>query len=309
MNKLLENTDRFFLFFSIINMICYLLHFTNFNNEGQDYISWLVLSVITGIIAYYKDKQFEKWYAIQVMIGSFLLFAEKNFLSIGIVGLTFFLILVLAPLTYQSFGKVVLLCLAYVMMFLSMSVLLRVFPINAGLELYSVKMSAFVLPLFVLGALAVYVVWDIYKSRQRDEVKCIQQIKLMTKRVLIFAAIVVLLVLSQLLTGVNIQPTNIITKVFYYIQIAFGSNTGLYTDMVGQSGFIGLLFLILALYITADMLFAKKKNKKDVLGWQFEIIGILFLLQSFCLPQSPVIICLYMVWVLLGILHRRRGHE
>lgn len=305
MKKILENVDKLYLFFSITNMICYLLHFTNFNTEGVDYISWLVFSIVTGLIAYYNDKHYEKWYAAQVLFGSFLLFAEKNFLSIGLVGLAFLFILLLSPLTYQGLGKITSLGTMYVTMFLSMSVLLRVIPIHTGVELYSVKMSVFVLPLFILGALVVYAAWDIYKGRRRNEEKCIHQLKLLVKKGLVLSAVAVGLVLSQLLTGESILPTNIFTKVFYYIQEAFRNNTGLYTSIKQEGGVFGLLITVLALCFTANTVFVKTKSDKDVNAWQFELMGIVFLLQSICLPQSVVVVCLYMIWVVLGYLHRR----
>lgn len=312
MKRLLDNTDKLFLLFSIANMVGYLLQFytlistkqhvlNNLLNQGQGYISWLVLSVIVGIIAYYSDKRFDKWYAIQVLMGSFLLFMEKNFLAIGIVGLTFFLVILLAPVTYKSLEKIVLLCMAYLMLFMNMSIFLRVIPIYKEIELYSVKMSAFVFPLFVLGALAIYVVWDIYIKRQNDEIRCVNQLKMLVKKILIFVAITVALILSQLLTGAIFEPTNIITKVLYYIQEAFRSNTGVCTTMIQESGLFGLVILVFFLYVTADVIITQKEK----MGWQYKVIGVLFLLQSLCLPQSIGVICLYMVWVLIGFWHGR----
>lgn len=301
MKKILDNTDKLFLLFSIANMVCYFLQFANLLNNEQSYVSWLVLSIITGIIAYYSDKRFDKWYAIQILMGSFLLFMEKNFLAIGIVGLTFLLVLLLAPVTYKSLEKIVLLCMAYLMLFMSMSVLLRVIPIYREVELYSVKMSAFVLPLLVLGALAIYVVWDIYIKRQNDETRCVNQLKMLVKKILIFVAIVAALILSQLLTGTIFEPTNIITKVLYYIQEAFRSNAGVCTTMIQESGLFGLVMLVFFLYVTADVIITKKEK----MGWQYQVIGVLFLLQSLCLPQSISIVCLYMVLVLIGFLQGR----
>ena len=135
-----------------------------------------------------------------------------------------------AVCTYDIFvtRKNIYLAVGYVILFLNMFVILKVLLIPTEVELYSVKMSALLWPLFILAMVLLYVLGELYIKRQYDEAGCITQFKILLKKELICIAIGVVLVVSQLLTGTIVEPTNVITKILYYIQAAFHSNIGVY---------------------------------------------------------------------------------
>ncbi len=273
--------------------------------QEQDILSWLVFTIATGIVAYCTDKHLYLWYAIQVLMGSFLLFLQKNFLSMGIVTIVFLLVLFFAPLNQKLIKKVGMLLLGYACLFINMSFIVNYTNFLKNPMPYSIEMSVYLN--FVLAGvmLILYICWNRWNKRAITEEQICKRVKRIVTILLILVSIGILVMVVLLLNKDILPMSNFMMKILNYMQACFALDEGIMTSMMDACGIIGIVAIIYLSYATLFRIVIESQRKENRNFWIYIVVGIVYCLQILGLMQSVRTTLLYAVIMFLGLAQNR----
>lgn len=297
--------------FSVANMVVYIALFLNAvygNNiswigghllREEGIVSWLVLSIVTGILAYSTDDRKRGWYALQVLTGSFFLFLQKNFLAIGIVGVAFLLVFLILPSDRKNVSIMGTLLLGYLLLFSNMSLIVNYTKLIKTPVPYSVSVSLYVelaLAVLVLIALLCRKRWE----RQLNYEDIIGgKAKKIIRRVLLILFAAALMILSQMLSGSSGDYPGLWNKILCYIQADFLKRCEFLEVIQESCGIVGILIIFCLVYFVLENVLSKKKTE-SVQQRSYKVLGAVFLVQYLCLNQSLRVFALYIMIIFLS---------
>lgn len=308
------------LLFSISNFVMYGILIVNYitatgfqSIEEQitadgGIMAWLVLGVCVHMVAYCTDtvRQHKIWYGICALLGSFVLFMEKNMIAILIVEAVFFLIISEYQPVKGLIRNVMQLFFAFNFLLCNMSLVVGYVNIFKGLASYDLEVSVYLeLVLAVIG-LIFFTLWDKCNKEEIADDELMPGMLPFFKGLKIAAVIFLLALFAAATRGESTVLPEVMYKILSAFILGAAEQTGIFHTAGASYGLIGAAIIFVFLLILAAICFQKKEERPEPQRL-LHIIVTIYLVQSILLKQTVMSVPFYAVFIIAYWNHYKKA--
>lgn len=322
LRRLSIDTDIVFKIFNASNLVGYIFLIITYITKGWGIaavrfltgsgciVSWLILGISVSILAYCTSEgKIQKYfYGIGMLLGSFLLFMQKNMTAILIIeGLLLMLPFIMKP-SKGFIKKVMEMFFAFNFLLCNMSLITGYVEIFKGLSTYDIEanvypvtydleVSVYLEMALALAGLGFFTLWDKQTNESDAEDKLLPEMLPFFKAVIIIILLFLGALFAASTRGASVILPEVMYKLLSLFILSISGQAGVFYTVGERYGEIGAVIILV--FLTVIAVSCLRKSEEDEKEQKLlKCIAVIYVAQSIFLRQTVVTTPLYMVFVI-----------
>lgn len=273
--------------------------------------AWLLLGVAVTMLSYCtsRRRKLTVFYGIGMLLGSFLLFMEKNMTAILIIeGLIISLPFIFKP-EKRFIKRVIEIFLCFNFLLCNMSLLTGYVEIFKGDMIYDLEVSVYMELVLAVAALAFFTLWDKHTTEEDEMDTRLPELLPFFQLVAVVAIIFIGALFAAATRGSSVVLPDVMYKLLSLFILSIAEQNGIFYTIGERYGIVGAVAIMVLLAVIA--IYCLRKTMEDTREQKLsKCIMVIYVVQSIFLKQTVLTTPLYaaiIIMYLKGTVEKERN--